>query len=806
MSTIDPAILRVFSELREGNVDAALEICRAAMRTLSDGPLRDSVRLHLGFCCLWKLRANMAAGMRDLEIVVLCGDAIDALTTAYEAGVETAPANAVEAALLLGDLCLLMRDHVRHDTPPAAASEQIPGALPAARPADLVRDLRSWCDDRIGDETPQRDRLRGREETRDSLVTAYRCARMLYLLAHRRAASLWEAETTRRGTGGRTSARRHADLPHGGGSAAGWLWCTSMILAEYVTDFGGAEASADSDLHLQEALQHASAVRAGALGQGLWALGHTALSFDAEGCVLLALGRLQAARNRPDEALQKFVEAYERFSAAHDNDGRIAALAARAEVYVRLLEPALGDERERRLAEASVQADALCALLEGIPPASGSLPDVVPATLFARSIDRARHGVSLFMALGRIEELRGRSEMAQRWYLDAYDCLSLSADPREFVAVLLRIGTVYRRMELTHDAEDALRNGLAIAHDLRYRRYEWEFHDALSDLYEARRNFPEALNHARRANVIRAQFHQEQLMESIARRQVALELDRAEQMRRRADEHARRMEEREDQAQREKQQLAAQLGQRAVLIEGIEQAVLRVLRANNASREVLTAVSQAVTAFNSGDSGWRQFDRQIEVQHPDFAAELNERAPGLTKTERRICALMRAGRSADEIVETLKGRAPETEIERASWKNNLARHRFNILDKLRGNDTRSVGAPSRKRASRSGAHSEASGDGKERRQQGMRLDALLQFMGSEPGDAAMFAKLRERCPEIPSADLMLCRQMARGFSDEQIAEFHGTSTRALRAWCRRVELSLGLNAEIELREALKTIQ
>ncbi len=61
-------------------------------------------------------------------------------------------------------------------------------------------------------------------------------------------------------------------------------------------------------------------------------------------------------------------------------------------------------------------------------------------------------------------------------------------------------------------------------------------------------------------------------------------------------------------------------------------------------REIISELKQ-----NIGETGWKEFDIRFARVHENFYSELDRRFPDLTKTERKLCALLKLGMSSKEI-------------------------------------------------------------------------------------------------------------------------------------------------------------
>ncbi|HVZ38159.1 MAG TPA: hypothetical protein VHI13_02705 [Candidatus Kapabacteria bacterium] len=831
----EDAISRIVESLRDGQVDRALIIARSNMKTVPAGADQARLRLYQGFCCIAKLR-NMTADDRDAtQFVNLCEEGIVALQYVHERGAATPASSghavpnremAVEALLLLGDLALAVRDYARGETDTEAAD-----ASQQERSRRSMHELYRWA---IGKEKSRKHEDGGN----DPFSEAYRAALTLYEQAAACAGSMQMAPGTetpdarRRNATQRSTGQRHAGgaslrMPRNAAAdgRSRWLWATNMVLAEFTADTGPlGDAGGDPGIYLIEALAHALNAGAHPIGEGLWTVWHTGVAFDPLGCTLLASDRLKATRGETANPLECGRDADSRFRAVGDRYGQLAVLALRAEVVANAMDAASATAHGKHAFDAGLLADSAERLIARLPRAdAGTLAG------YAIELEWYRVECRLCVAFGLLEEKRSGpdGERVLECYLAAYDAASRTGDLREILLPTLRIG-LHNARGNDFGPDGYLKTGLELARRLRQQSYIWQFEAAIARVYEGRGNCSAALEWERAAGRDRMLFHRAQMINAVVRQRVRMESEHDRLQRQLADKRAEELEELNRQVQNQNKELAARLGERAQLLEGLARAVRAAMKEGGSTRRLHSRVDGVFQRFSENDTGWREFDTYVEARTPEFLNELNERAPNLTPTERRICILIRDGVPMEDICNLVNRKAPkgpqkkkapkkstqkknisdEKSSGMESWLRTLDRHRFNILRKLRstggGEGNENVPVRSSEPPAPAGRRMRAKSTRtpRKRRQQGMRLADFLRFFGNEPGDPAFIAAIRKSLPDISRRDLLLCRHLRRGFSDKQIAEYLGVTPESLHIHYRRAARALGVSSAT-LRDAVR---
>ncbi len=83
-------------------------------------------------------------------------------------------------------------------------------------------------------------------------------------------------------------------------------------------------------------------------------------------------------------------------------------------------------------------------------------------------------------------------------------------------------------------------------------------------------------------------------------------------------------------------------------------------------REIISELKQ-----NMDETGWKEFDIRFARVHENFYSELDRRFPDLTKTERKLCALLKLGMSSKEIAAITRIRSESVDTARSRLRKKL---------------------------------------------------------------------------------------------------------------------------------------
>jgi tetratricopeptide (TPR) repeat protein/DNA-binding CsgD family transcriptional regulator len=175
----------------------------------------------------------------------------------------------------------------------------------------------------------------------------------------------------------------------------------------------------------------------------------------------------------------------------------------------------------------------------------------------------------------------------------------------EYAFALSKQGWIYQMLEDYDNGLIALSNSLHLFHTLRMREYEYEIHNRLAKIYEARGEYQKGLEHHKQYIAIKEEVQGVATQRAVAMMEVRRALQEAEKER--------------------NQEKARQ----------------------NASH-ILKQIEEA-----DGEEKKNLLDEQFENLYQEFICPLRQSFPDLTPTEVRICVLIKLNFSTREIAQTL---------------------------------------------------------------------------------------------------------------------------------------------------------
>ena len=241
----------------------------------------------------------------------------------------------------------------------------------------------------------------------------------------------------------------------------------------------------------------------------------------------------------------------------------------------------------------------------------------------------------------------------------------LSTD-RETGEALLRLGEV-AQIEGKHAEAIALfAEALAIDEKIgdansavKTRRLLADAHAAVGDYRTA---YEERCRHYTAYEVVKGEEQQRVLEEMNARFAVEQAEERAEEQRTLAAERSQQL-----------SSAVALLLRKNSLLHSFRDTIEPLLETKDPAEQLdqLHALADKIVAGMRSDDDWERFAETYRMAHPDFLRRLGERAPDLSPTERKVCALLHVGLSNKQIADLLYVSLRTVES-----------HRYNIRKKL----------------------------------------------------------------------------------------------------------------------------
>lgn len=277
----------------------------------------------------------------------------------------------------------------------------------------------------------------------------------------------------------------------------------------------------------------------------------------------------------------------------------------------------------------------------------------------------------LLMTIASIMEQQGQIAGALDYLKRALDGLENQNDDEGYIGVLLSLGGLHRKAKNLHQGIYLLEEALRQSQSKELSHLELRAHESLSAAFEELGDNARALNHHKRFAGLRDQFQDIEKQKAIATLQLRFDVERAQQELQILRLQSERLQAEAEQKERELRAIALNLVERNQFIEDIRLKLTQLAETNNNGHGALKHLIRQLQTTNNADEAWKKFEDQFEQVHHDFMQSLARRFPDLSNTERKVCALIRAGLSTKDIAQLLH-------IEDRS----VEQHRFRIRRKL----------------------------------------------------------------------------------------------------------------------------
>ena len=304
---------------------------------------------------------------------------------------------------------------------------------------------------------------------------------------------------------------------------------------------------------------------------------------------------------------------------------------------------------------------------------------------FRSGLDYGLRAMAIYQALDERSELATTLANLSRIYqaLDdpagALECNRKAYDLFEFVGddlgrgtVLLNSGMVYHAMGEHQNAVFITEQGLDVAVAAGEERLQLECHELLSRAFESIGDPERSLKHLREAIAIRDRIEREERRRGLADLQAQYDLERAEKER----EIYRLKNEQLESENRHKTEELTSISMRLIensrFLNDIRREIERVRDGMDQDRrKEINEILQKIRKQGDRDHAWELFEEQFRKVHHDFIDRLARSAPGLTQTELKVSALIKAGLSSTEIASMFH-----------VTKRNIDTHRYRLRKKL----------------------------------------------------------------------------------------------------------------------------
>jgi DNA-binding CsgD family transcriptional regulator/tetratricopeptide (TPR) repeat protein len=215
-------------------------------------------------------------------------------------------------------------------------------------------------------------------------------------------------------------------------------------------------------------------------------------------------------------------------------------------------------------------------------------------------------------------------------------------------------------------------HALELASESGERPREMEAERLLSDCCEAGGDMTGALEHYRRHAGFKEEVMSAERQRSMQGLQMRSEIERAEKEREIYRLKSEQLEMTIGHKTKELGTLALHLVEKNGVLESLRRDLANVVpMVSGEARTALRGALRTVEANIASERDWEAFETQFELLHHDFIASLSRRHPDLTRTELKVCALLKVNLSTKEIANLLSTSMKTVET-----------HRYRIRKKL----------------------------------------------------------------------------------------------------------------------------
>lgn len=219
---------------------------------------------------------------------------------------------------------------------------------------------------------------------------------------------------------------------------------------------------------------------------------------------------------------------------------------------------------------------------------------------------------------------------------------------------------------------DLFKESLAGAIEVGDRDIELRCHQALSRYYEGRGDGLAALEHYKRATELREEIMGRKTEREITQMQMRTEIERAAREKEQLRLEKEQLEVEIEHTNRELAAKALQLVEKHEFLGSLKKEMSDVAQSlDGKARPAVKGLMRQLDGNIDRDENWKLFEEQFEKVNNNFLQRLSQRYPGLSRTELKICALLKLNLSSKEIAAML-----------VSSERTIRNHRYRIRKKL----------------------------------------------------------------------------------------------------------------------------
>ena len=251
----------------------------------------------------------------------------------------------------------------------------------------------------------------------------------------------------------------------------------------------------------------------------------------------------------------------------------------------------------------------------------------------------ARHTGNIGDTLSKM----GRNVEAMNYLQRALDIMRNEIEATADIAsTLISIGSLYVRENRLHEAEEKLKEGLAVAEQLGEKHEASEAHKELSIVYATQADKVKAFDHLQAHNKLKEEIFSDDTRKQIEAFNIRIAVAEKEKQKQLAEVRAQQL---ESELSTSTLQFVAQ----TELLAELRNDLLHVIRKFPLPDGAAKELRDRLKTLPCKSVDWERFDTQFKAAHPEFAKRLMEAHPTLSHMELRVCTLLRMNLRSAEI-------------------------------------------------------------------------------------------------------------------------------------------------------------
>lgn len=240
----------------------------------------------------------------------------------------------------------------------------------------------------------------------------------------------------------------------------------------------------------------------------------------------------------------------------------------------------------------------------------------------------------------------------------------------KWVSIMLLLSMTWNALGNYHEAEVALHTALDSARHIGKQPQIGDIHRYAVEFYKANNNIAQAFEHFEQMYAMEKQLRLEETQQHVAALSAEYRLAELREENTKLKATIARLESEKSQMQKQTTAMALEIARKNVLLGKVKTSAPAIHHDHIVETEVRNS-EQPLISQQETQRGWDEFRKQFDFLLPDFSIKLLNHCNTLTRTEQKICALLRANLSSKDIADTLHVTPHNIDIHRARIRKKL---------------------------------------------------------------------------------------------------------------------------------------